>query len=319
MEKLLCSAISLATSVIFPHLWNTECWLESLSPVGFHTVVDIFNAPIVPWVLHLHFFVFTGSTNIWLNCFCIWNIHVDWKTTNTNQPGACKACILWCSSSVMRDTSCWQLNPYFPFKLYNYIEQTRQVVHLDIHLSKSLPTFATKKLWFSENIDQLLNILEETDWSSLPPSNDVHSQATVFTSYVNFCIDEWIPTVPVRERNDKPWMNGKIPKLIADWCRALSNNDTSKVRQLQSVIQKEMRHAKFKHARSVEDSLKSEPSQAWKSLNSLLKLKTKPADCNLDAEELNMYYDRFEKFSDPPFLPRISVVSDFFLCRRSLF
>ena len=107
-------------------------------------------------------------------------------------------------------------------------------------------------------------------------------------------------------------MNGKIPKLIADWCRALSNNDTSKVRQLQSVIQKEMRHAKFKHARSVEDSLKSEPSQAWKSLNSLLKLKTKPADCNLDPDELNMYYNRFEKFSDPPFLPHSSAVSDFF-------
>ena len=179
-------------------------------------------------------------------------------------------------------------------------------------VSKSLPTYTTKKLWSSANIDRLLNCLEETDWSSLLPNNDVNSQATVFTSYINFCIDECIPTVQVRERNDKPWMNGKIRKLIADRCRALSNNDTFKVRQLQSVIQKEMRQAKSKHAKSVEDSLKSEPSQAWKSLNSLLKLKTKPADCNLDPDELNMYYSRFEKFSDPPFLPHISAVSDFF-------
>ena len=79
-----------------------------------------------------------------------------------------------------------------------------------------------------------------------------------------------------------------------------------------SVLQKEMRHAKSKHAKSVENSLKAEPSQAWKSLNDLLKLKSKPADCNFDPDELNKFYNRFEKFSDPPLLPSVNHVSDFF-------
>ena len=66
------------------------------------------------------------------------------------------------------------------------------------------------------------------------------------------------------------------PEADSRPCRALSNNDPSKVSRLQSVIQKEMRQAKSKHARSVKNCLKSEPSQAWKSLNKQVR---DPATC----------------------------------------
>jgi hypothetical protein len=180
-------------------------------------------------------------------------------------------------------------------------------------VSKSTPTFTTKQIWSAENIEKLIDCVEDTDWPVLlSDTDDVSTQTSVFTSYLNFCISTCIPIVKIKERNDKPWMNGKIRRLVADRCRAIKINDITEVKQLQSVIQRELRLATSKHAKSVERSIKSEPSQAWKSLNRLLKVKSKPAECNLNADELNIFYNRFDKFSDPPFLPALNVITDFF-------
>ena len=91
-------------------------------------------------------------------------------------------------------------------------------------------------------------------------------------------------------------MNGKIRRLVAERCSALSNNDTTAVRDLKTAIQREIRHAKTEYAKSIESKLKSKPCDAWKSLNAVLKLKPSVSGCNLDPNELNVYNEQAQLY-----------------------
>ena len=155
-------------------------------------------------------------------------------------------------------------------------------------VSKSTPKQITKQIWSTSNIDKLLNCLEDTDWATLLNNDDINATEK-FSSYILFCIEQCIPSITVRDRNDKQWMNGKIRRLVAERCSALSNNDTTAVRDLKTAIQREIRHAKTEYAKSIESKLKSKPCDAWKSLNAVLKLKPSVSGCNLDPNELNVF------------------------------
>ena len=131
-------------------------------------------------------------------------------------------------------------------------------------VSKSTPKQITNQIWSTINIDKLLNCLEDTNWATLLNNDDINATTEKLSSYILFCIEQCIPSITVRDRNDKQWMKGKIQRLLAERCSALSNNDTTAIRHLQTAIQREIRHAKTDYAKSIESKLKSKPCDAWK-------------------------------------------------------
>ena len=93
-------------------------------------------------------------------------------------------------------------------------------------------------------------------------------------------------------------MNGNIRRLAAQRCQALNVNEKALVRHLQYVIQREMRFAKSSYSKSLEKSFNDKPAEAWKSLKSVLMLNSNGASCQFDANELDQFYNQFDKPSD---------------------
>ena len=56
-----------------------------------------------------------------------------------------------------------------------------------------------------------------------------------------------------------------------------------------------MRFAKSCYAKSFEKSFNDKPAEAWESLKSVLMLNSNDASCQFDANELNQFYNRFDK------------------------
>ena len=79
------------------------------------------------------------------------------------------------------------------------------------------------------------------------------------------------------------------------------------------MIQRKIGLAKADYAKSIENSFNSKSAEAWKSLKSLLLLNSSNASCQFDANELNQFYNRFDK---PPtstvVLPEFCDSPDFF-------
>ena len=90
-------------------------------------------------------------------------------------------------------------------------------------------------------------------------------------------------------------MNGNIRRLVAERCHALNSNDRDQVRHLQSGIQRKIGLAKADYTKSIENSFNSKPAEAWKSLKSVLSLNSSNAGCQFDANELNQFYNCFDK------------------------
>ena len=97
---------------------------------------------------------------------------------------------------------------------------------------KNQPTYITKQLWSSDNMEKLIDCLEDTDWPIIFSDPDINDQASIFTDYPNLCIKQCILSVKVRNRCDKLWMNGNIRRLIAQRRQALNVNDKALVRYL---------------------------------------------------------------------------------------
>ena len=64
------------------------------------------------------------------------------------------------------------------------------------------------KQWTSDSIQALQGCFESTDWNNLlTPSNDMEEQVDTVSSYINFCVDNIIPSKTVTIfPNNKPWI-----------------------------------------------------------------------------------------------------------------
>ena len=154
---------------------------------------------------------------------------------------------------------------------------------------RSQPIYISRQIWSKDNIEKLIDRLDDTDWSVIFSDLDtIHEQTTAFSDYLSFCIDVCIPNVNVRNRCDKPRMNGNIRRLVAERFHALNSYDRDQVRHLQSVIQCEIILASADYA-------KSKPAEAWKSLKSVLSLNSSNAGCQFDVNEFNQFYNRFDQ------------------------
>ena len=98
-------------------------------------------------------------------------------------------------------------------------------------------------------------------------------------------------TIPA---NDKTWITPKIKRLI-DNRNECFKDQSSDHPKLKAQVQREIRHAKRQYASTVEQSMQSKSRMAWSNLKSLLKLKDSKQECSLDADILNVFYNRLKR------------------------
>jgi hypothetical protein len=173
------------------------------------------------------------------------------------------------------------------------------------------PKYIHKRLWSNENILKLQNCLDMTDWSAIIncATDTIDSATTAFNSYLTYCIDECVPLIQMKNRNDKPWINPTIRKLLQLRCTALRNRDYTQLKHIRTKLQREIRLAKRQQARATESKFNNDPKSAWSELHKLLKTKSSKKECSVSVCALNDFYCRFERTVSTPILP--NVASDF--------
>ena len=95
--------------------------------------------------------------------------------------------------------------------------ESRFESELSCHSYASKPVKVARQVWNETNTNKLLSCLDDTDWPVLlnSPDADVNVATDTFIDYMNFCIEECIPTVNVTiPANDKTWITPKIKRLI---------------------------------------------------------------------------------------------------------
>ena len=166
---------------------------------------------------------------------------------------------------------------------------------------RTKPRKITKQLWSDDNIKTLQSCLDDTDWSVFLQNPSVSVQTEEITDYLLYCIQQNIPSKTVNQHHDKPWMNGKIRRLLSQRHEALTDQDDVTYQATQQQIQREIRYAKQLMGRQVDEKFQSDTKSAWNMLKSLLKLKDKHVECSVDVDMLNRFFARFESDMYHPF------------------
>lgn len=163
------------------------------------------------------------------------------------------------------------------------------------------PTEIIINQWSNEVSETLKGCFECTDWSELCHSDNIDENVDVISSYINFCIQNVVPTKSVKVYpNNKPWVTKELKSLLNEKKRALTHNNKDVLKQVQKRLNKGIADCKFKYKKKVENMFKSrDPKNAWKGLNSLTGRKLKqalpePEDPVVYAQELNNFYARFD-------------------------
>ena len=176
----------------------------------------------------------------------------------------------------------------------------------------SKPVTVIKRIWSDDNMRMLLSCLDDTDWSELLSSEDINTVTDVFVEYLNFSIDECIPTRQVKlPGNCKSWITPKIIWLIGKRHNA-HNISSEAYSRLKAQVQREIRKAKHRYAADIESKMLNSSRVAWSNLKSILKLKNHVPGCSLDANVLNTFFNRFDKPHVFPALPALDVSFDEF-------
>lgn len=91
-------------------------------------------------------------------------------------------------------------------------------------VTKQQPVKRLVKQWSEEATDRLRDCFETTDWEALcsPHSSDIDSMTQCITDYVNFCVENTVPSKLVQcFPNSKPWVTSEIKALLNEKKRVL--------------------------------------------------------------------------------------------------
>ena len=170
-------------------------------------------------------------------------------------------------------------------------------------LKRYRPHVMTVQKWSNENMDILKSCFECTDWDVLYDCTaPIDTNVDVFTSYVNFCVENVVPkkTVTVYP-NNKPWVTKELKDILNEKKRLLSSADRNPLRQVQKQLNKKIIQAKVAYKDKIEDMFKSNRSKdAWAGLKRICGFGSnnsclpEPDNITEFVNDLNEFYNRFE-------------------------
>ncbi|KAI4880800.1 hypothetical protein NFI96_015512, partial [Prochilodus magdalenae] len=113
----------------------------------------------------------------------------------------------------------------------------------------------TVKKWTAETEEALKDCFNTTLWEELcdPYGEDINGLTHCITDYVNFCVENTVPTKTLRcFSNNKPWINPDIKALLKDKKRAFRSGDKDEMKVVQRKLRRKIREGKASYRRKME-------------------------------------------------------------------
>ncbi|KAI3368405.1 hypothetical protein L3Q82_008108 [Scortum barcoo] len=149
--------------------------------------------------------------------------------------------------------------------------------------------------------------------SSLPKfthdahGEDIDSLTHCLTDYINFCVENTVPTRTVRSfSNSKPWITPDIKALLKEKRRAFVSGNKEELKSVQRELRRMIRKGKDCYRRKMEHQLQQNNiCGVWKGLKTISGFKARsqspqPVGDQGWANDLNLFFNRFDQASAPP-------------------
>ncbi|KAI5104598.1 hypothetical protein C0J45_6224 [Silurus meridionalis] len=131
----------------------------------------------------------------------------------------------------------------------------------------------TVTTWSDETSEALKDCFETTMWEELcnPHGEDIDSLTDCITDFINFCVENTVPTRTVLcFPNNKPWINPDIKTLLKEKTRVFKSGNKEELKTVQRELRKKIREGKPCYRRKMEDQLQqNNVSGVWKGLKTI--------------------------------------------------
>ncbi|KAI3363875.1 hypothetical protein L3Q82_001471 [Scortum barcoo] len=137
---------------------------------------------------------------------------------------------------------------------------------------------------------------------------DIDSLTHCLTDYINFCVENTVPTRTVRSfsnsSNSKPWITPDIKALLKEKRRAFVSGNKEELKSVQRELRRMIRKGKDCYRRKMEHQLQQNNiCGVWKGLKTISGFKepkSQPVGDQGWANDLNLFFNRFDQASAPP-------------------
>ncbi|KAF7644468.1 hypothetical protein LDENG_00221520 [Lucifuga dentata] len=140
-------------------------------------------------------------------------------------------------------------------------------------VSKQPPTKRVVREWSEESSEALRDCFETTDWEVLcrPQGEDIDSLTHCIMDYINFCVENTVPTRKVWcFSNNKPWVTPELKALLNDKKRAFRMGDKEELRRVQKELKYNIRRCKDSYRRMMEEHLQQNNArEVWRGLEKI--------------------------------------------------
>ena len=131
----------------------------------------------------------------------------------------------------------------------------------------------TVKAWTEESEEALRDCFDSTVQEELCVSHgeDIDSLTGCIMAYINFCVDNTVPTRTVRcFSNSKPWINPDIKALLKEKKRVFRSGNKEELKAVQKELRRKIREGKNSYRGKMENQLQQRNiSGVWKSLKTI--------------------------------------------------
>jgi hypothetical protein len=173
-------------------------------------------------------------------------------------------------------------------------------------LAKRLkPNVITVKQWTEDALGELQASLECTDWSAFTDNNtDLNNLVDVVTCYVQFCVNNAIPTKKVKVfPNNKPWITKEVKSVINKKKQIFGQRDKCKLKEVQKELKRVIRLERTKYKERIEQNFtENNIKRVWEGMrlmsgysNGSKRFSQLPQTSSDYANELNQFYNRFDQ------------------------
>ena len=165
----------------------------------------------------------------------------------------------------------------------------------------------TVKRWSEESVEALKDCFDTTVWEELSDSHgeDIDSLTDCITDYINFCVDNIVPTKTVRcFSNNKPWITSDIKALLKEKKRAFLSGNREELKTVQRELRRRIREGKNIYRKKMEEQLQQNNiSGVWRGLKTITGYKEPATQTEGDLKwvnDLNTFFNRFDQSPTPP-------------------
>ncbi|KAI3375849.1 hypothetical protein L3Q82_004127 [Scortum barcoo] len=131
----------------------------------------------------------------------------------------------------------------------------------------------TVKKWSEEAEEALKDCFNTTLWDVFSDAHgeDIDSLTHCLTDYINFCVENTVPTRTVRSFSDsKPWITPDIKALLKEKRRAFVSGNKEELKSVQRELRRMIRKGKNSYRRKMEHQLQQNNiCGVWKGLKTI--------------------------------------------------